>query len=175
MKYFVSVGGREVEVEVNGDQVIVAGRTLTAQLEHLPGVPLAVVTLDGRPRTLPIERGARGRWVITVDGERHELDVVDERTRHIRSLAGPGAAAALGGLLRAPMPGLVVRVQVEPGQRVAAGAPLVVLEAMKMENQLKAAAPGVVKAVLVSAGEAVEKGKALVELAPEESGAGGST
>jgi pyruvate carboxylase subunit B len=61
------------------------------------------------------------------------------------------------------MPGLVVRVQVEAGQVVAAGAGVVVLEAMKMENELRAAAVGTVRAVRVRPGEAVEKGQVLVE------------
>jgi pyruvate carboxylase subunit B len=64
------------------------------------------------------------------------------------------------------MPGLVVRVQVEPGQAVAAGAGVVVLEAMKMENELRAAAAGTVRTVRVRPGEAVEKGQALVEFEP---------
>jgi pyruvate carboxylase subunit B len=61
------------------------------------------------------------------------------------------------------MPGLVLRVQVAVGQQVAAGSGLVVLEAMKMENELKSRAPGVIKAVRVQPGEAVEKGQVLVE------------
>jgi pyruvate carboxylase subunit B len=61
------------------------------------------------------------------------------------------------------MPGLVLRVQVTPGQRVPAGAGLVVLEAMKMENELKAAAAVVIKAVRVEPGAAVEKGQVLLE------------
>jgi pyruvate carboxylase subunit B len=66
-------------------------------------------------------------------------------------------------MLKAPMPGLVLRVQVTPGQAVAAGAGLVVLEAMKMENELKAPASAVVRAVRVQPGEAVEKGQVLIE------------
>ena len=62
------------------------------------------------------------------------------------------------------MPGLVVRVLVEAGQEVAAGTGVVVLEAMKMENELKATAAGVVGAIKVGAGEPVEKGQVLVEL-----------
>jgi pyruvate carboxylase subunit B len=61
------------------------------------------------------------------------------------------------------MPGLVVRVQVEAGQNVAAGAGVVVLEAMKMENELRATVAGTVRTVRVRAGEAVEKGQVLVE------------
>ena len=167
MKYFVSVGGRETEVEVDGDRVTVAGRTMTAVLESLPGTPLVVLTLDGRPATLPLERQGRGRWVISIHGERHDVEVVDERTRHIRSLAGSGAAVVSGGIIKAPMPGLVVRVQVEVGQRIAAGAPVAVLEAMKMENQLKAPGAGVVRAIHVRPGDAVEKGKGLIDVGPE--------
>jgi len=61
------------------------------------------------------------------------------------------------------MPGLVVRVHVEPGSSVASGSGVVVLEAMKMENELRAAATGTVRAVRVKPGEAVEKGQVLVE------------
>ena len=167
MKYFVSVAGQETEVEVDGDRVTVGGRSMSAALEPLPGTPLIVLTLDGRPATLPLERQGRGRWVVSVHGERHELEVVDERTRHIRSLAGPGTTVAAGGVIRAPMPGLVVRLQVEVGQRVAAGTPVAILEAMKMENQLKAPAAGVVRAIHVRPGDAVEKGKGLIDVGPE--------
>jgi pyruvate carboxylase subunit B len=62
------------------------------------------------------------------------------------------------------MPGLVVRVAVAPGDQVAAGQGVLVMEAMKMENELRAAAAGTVKAVKVSPGTAVEKGTVLIEL-----------
>jgi pyruvate carboxylase subunit B len=62
------------------------------------------------------------------------------------------------------MPGLVVRVAVQPGDRVQLGQGVVVIEAMKMENELKAPSAGIVRAVLVSPGSAVEKGAVLVEL-----------
>jgi biotin carboxyl carrier protein len=71
-----------------------------------------------------------------------------------------------GGLVKAPMPGRVVRVLVAVGQAVERGAPLVIVEAMKMENELLAPAPGVVRAVHVGEGVAVEAGQALVELDP---------
>jgi biotin carboxyl carrier protein len=76
-----------------------------------------------------------------------------------------GAAAAATGPrpVRAPMPGLIVRVEVEPGQEVRAGQPIVIMEAMKMENELRAEAAGLVARVLVAAGQPVEKGAILVE------------
>ena len=66
--------------------------------------------------------------------------------------------------LIAPMPGLLVRVNVQPGDEVQVGQPLVVMEAMKMENELRSTASGIVGSVRVQPGVAVEKGAVLVEL-----------
>jgi biotin carboxyl carrier protein len=119
--------------------------------------------LDGRPATLALEGLGRGRWMLVSAGERWEAEVLDERTRHIRSLGAGENLRPKAEVLRAPMPGLVVRINAKPGDKVAAGSGLVVLEAMKMENELKAAAASVVKNVRVAPGEAVEKGQVLVE------------
>ena len=67
-------------------------------------------------------------------------------------------------LIRAPMPGLITRVEVAAGDTVAAGQGLVIVEAMKMENELRAEAAGVVSRILVAPGQAVEKGAILIEL-----------
>ena len=164
MKYWVTVNGREVEVDVVGDTVVVDGARQQASLDHVAGTPLQLLTRDGISRTLASEALGRGQWVISMQGKVLEVEVLDQRSRHIRSLSGAASGQGGGGVLKAPMPGLVVRVQVEPGQQVAAGAPLVVLEAMKMENQLKAPAAGMVAEVRVVAGAAVEKGQVLVTL-----------
>jgi biotin carboxyl carrier protein len=164
MKYFVALAGRTVEVEVEGDQVRVDGRTVTASLSSVPGTPLRQLLVGGRSVALAVDAEGRGRWGLTRHGERWEAEVVDERTRHIRTLTGGGEGARGPAVLRAPMPGLVVRVLVEPGQAVAVGAGLVVLEAMKMENELRAVAAGRVRSVAVRAGGTVEKGEILVEL-----------
>ena len=164
MKYFVTLAGRTLEVEVDGDKVTVGGRVVSATLSPVPGIPLRQLLIEGRSVALALDEESRGGWALTRRGERWEAEVVDERTRHIRSLTGGSEGARGPAALRAPMPGLVVRVLVESGQAVAAGAGLVVLEAMKMENELKVAAGGTVGTVRVAAGEAVEKGQVLVEL-----------
>jgi pyruvate carboxylase subunit B len=167
MKYIVLIDGQSIEVEVDGEQVTVAGQHRTASLGAIPGTPLRQLLLDGRPLTLAVEPLGRGRWALAPGGERLEVEVLDERARHIRSLTGAGDQPRGAGVLKAPMPGLVVRIQAQPGDTVAAGTGLVVLEAMKMENELKAAAPGVVRAIRVAPGEAVEKGQVLVEFEGE--------
>lgn len=169
MKYVVLVDGQSIAVEVDGERVTVAGQTLSATLGPIPGTPLRQLLLDGRPLTLSVEALGRGRWALTPAGERWEVEVLDERTRHIRTLTGAGDQRRSADVLKAPMPGLVVRVQAKPGDKVVPGSGLVVLEAMKMENELRASVPGVVKGVRVSPGEAVEKGQVLVEFESPES------
>ncbi len=172
MKYFVRVGDQTVEVELEGNRVLVGGEALEAHLAAVPGTPLYHLLLGGESWTVaaqPLE--SAGRWVLGVVGERATVEVVDERTRHIEALTAKRVEPGSGGTIVAPMPGLVARVEVEVGQRVEAGAGLVVVEAMKMENELRAPRAGLVQAVHVTAGQPVEKGAPLVTLAsPEASG-----
>jgi pyruvate carboxylase subunit B len=162
MKYHATVDGRSFEIEVAGDRVLLDGVEHRAELRQVAGTPLRLLLVDGHAWSLAVSAAGRGQWVIHKWGERHEVEVLDERTRHLRSLVGPGTAHPGPQLLKAPMPGLVVRLLVRPGQTVRTGEGLVVLEAMKMENELKAAGPGVVDRIEVAAGQVVEKGTPLV-------------
>jgi pyruvate carboxylase subunit B len=162
VRYIVTLAGRDIEVEVDGELVTVAGRAHSANLTA-PGTPVRQLFLDGRSESVALAGSGGGRWSVTRGGEQWEVEVIDERTGHIRALTGAGDRPRGPAALKAPMPGLVVRVQVESGAHVAAGAGVVVLEAMKMENELRAAVAATVRAVRVRPGEAVEKGQVLVE------------
>src|SRR5256885_5132548 len=144
----------------------------TCALPILSGTPLYHLLLAGASWTVaaePLE--GPGRWTLGLVGERVEVAVQDERSRGIEAASGKSKRSGGGGTVRAPMPGLVVRIEVAEGQRVDAGAGLVVVEAMKMENELRAPRPGMVQTVHVAVGQAVEKGASLVTLAsPEPSG-----
>ena len=168
MKYRVTLGDRAFEVDVHPEPgtITVNGILHRAELSPVPGTPLRILHLDGATWTQPVVNIGPGAWLVQHAGERHQVEVVDERTTHIRSLAGAAATAVGPRVLKAPMPGLVVRVVAEAGQEVAAGASLVVLEAMKMENDLKAGGPAVVEQILVVAGQTVEKGTVLVTFRP---------
>lgn len=165
MKYFVTLQGRELEVEVKGDSVRVQGRTFEGHLRTVPGTPLRHLLLGDRSFTLPLDPAGEGVWEAGFHGERWRVEVMDARTRHIRSLTGTGQSKQGPARLTAPMPGLVVKVEVKEGEQVSAGAGLVVLEAMKMQNELRAPVAGVIARVLVRGGQAVEKGQVLVEYA----------
>ena len=104
------------------------------------------------------------RDVEALDQQRFDLEALDERTRAIRELSGASSGPVGPAPLKAPMPGLIVRINVQVGDPVQAGQGLVVMEAMKMENELRAQAAGKVKAIIASPGTAVEKGALLIEL-----------
>ena len=163
MKFTVTIGSRDLEVEVLGPEVRVGGRTFPAALLRVPGTPICHLVSERNSRTYALLRHGDG-WVIQRGGEGWAVEVVDERTAQLRALKKDPGKHDAPGLVRAPMPGLVLRVEVEAGQEIVAGSGLVVLEAMKMENEIRSSGPGRVKAVLVEPGQAVEKGTPLVEV-----------
>jgi len=167
MKYIVDVNGERVIVELDGAQAVVDGETVVATLTSIEGTPVRLLRVGDQVHRLVARRGvARGRWTLDVDGQRIEADALDERTRAIRDLTAAAAETSGPPPLLAPMPGLVVRVSVVVGDTVSAGQGLVVVEAMKMENELRASVAGVVTAVLAIPGQAVDKGALLLELGP---------
>ena len=165
MKYIVQVGGERIEVVLEGETATVGDVTLPARLTDVPATPVRLVALGDEVHRVIARRGAgRGRYTLWVDGWRYEVEALDERARAIQDLSAATAAPTGPAPLVAPMPGLVVRVNVAEGDEFAAGQGLVVMEAMKMENELRAAAPGRVRRVLAAPGTAVEKGAVLVEV-----------
>ena len=108
-----------------------------------------------------------GSLGITVDGQTFSVKLQDEHDLLMESFGGGDVTAGVAQQVRAPMPGLVRAVHVQNGDEVSPGSPLLVLEAMKMENELIAEGPGIVRELSVSDGDAVEKGQALLEIVPE--------
>ncbi len=169
MRYFVTVGDRTLEVELGPDGVRVDGTPVEADLSRVPGTDVHSLLLDRSSRRLVVRRNGRGVWDLHLRGRGLRAEVVDERTRRIREMTGAGAAGAGPRPVRAPMPGLVVKVEVEEGREVRSGDGLVVVEAMKMENELRAEAPARVKRIYVTEGETVDKDQVLIDFdAPGE-------
>jgi len=164
-RYVVDLDGRSFVVTLDGAAASVDDAPpVAAHLDDVEGTPVRIVTVGTTVHRVTARRaGERGRYVLRIDGRRYAVDALDERTRAIRDMAAATRVPSGPVPLIAPMPGLVVRVDVKAGDRVTAGQPLVVIEAMKMENELRAPADGVVRAVHASPGTAVEKGTALVE------------
>ncbi len=102
--------------------------------------------------------------VLQVNGKTVELDLESDAERLVRTMASSMASPHAHLFLKAPMPGKIARILVEPGSLVEAGQPVLILEAMKMENELRAPAAGSVRAILVHPQDAVEKNALLLEL-----------
>ena len=165
MKYIATLDGTSHVVEVFGgdgryrltigDDVWDVDARLTAQGIYsllIGGVSYVADVVD-----------REGTCVVDVGGEAYEV-LVEEQTSWIIRTKGGAAGAAHGQTLTAPLPGKITHIAVQPGDRVAAGDTLVVIEAMKMENEFKAAAAGTVAEVRVAAGQAVNPGDVLVVL-----------
>jgi pyruvate carboxylase subunit B len=167
VKYVVKVAGSDNphEVAVVADAVNIDGDLVVGHVSEVEGTPVRVVTIGDEVHRVVVRRGAqRGDYTLWVDGYRFDVAALDERTAAIRELSKLSATASGPAPLVAPMPGLIVRVNVGPGDKVGQGQGLVVMEAMKMENELRAQAAGTVKSVNVTPGTAVEKGTVLIEM-----------
>ena len=171
-RYHVAVEGRVVEAEVDGDTVRLEGARGEARVIEGGRGPSLHLSVGNRPHRVHGIRVGKATWVIHHRGRSFRVEVEDERTRRMRRVRA-GGTAALPGLepLRAPMPGLVLRVDVDEGEEVAPGQGLLIVEAMKMENELRARAAARVVRVHVAAGQSVRRGDVLIEFA-RDTGAG---
>jgi pyruvate carboxylase subunit B len=164
MKYAIEVDDRIIEVEIDKSVVRVNGRVVDVRLGGERGEAIRRLVQGRLSRPFLSVTEGNGSWVLTSDGFRVPVTVLDARARAVRLAAGSGSAKKGLGIVKAPMPGKVLRILVEQGQAVEAGQGLIVVEAMKMENELKAAAAGTVKRLIAKSGDKVEKGTPLLEL-----------
>ncbi len=165
--YVVSIGGQETTVEIGPEGVRVAGAdaVVAAELLEVPGSPIRLLRLGDAVYEVIARRGSqRGAYGVALGGVRLNAEALDQRGRALRALSAATATRHGPEPIRAPMPGMVTRVLVAAGDAVRAGDSIVVMEAMKMENELRAKSDGRVRAVVVAPGTAVEKGMVLVEL-----------
>jgi biotin carboxyl carrier protein len=166
-RYSVFIGGQERIVELREHEgsftVILDGAPLSADLALLSEPSLHSLLLDGHSREMVLSK--KGETVrVSLDGETIEARVLDELARAIAEISDRAPSGALE--IRAPMPGVVAEILVSAGETVEPGRAVVVLEAMKMQNELSADAPGIVDRIEVSAGDSVSGGTLLVTLKP---------
>ena len=167
MKYVVNHAGVDVEVDVHENEdgsfkIEYDGQPIEADFEHSGSSKIYSLILDGKSYELLIFGDDKDITVVSHE-RRIELLVESERERNARLIVGD-ADEGDGESVTAVMPGIVVAVAVEVGQVVAPGDGLVVLEAMKMENEIRATTNGRVAEVAVVAGQTVNPGDLLVEI-----------
>ena len=163
-KYITTIGEKEFEVEILGnDQVSVDGVVYTVDFESVSGQPVFSMLVDGKSFEAHVSQD-EDAWQVLMRGALYRAHVRDEREQRWRGASGAGEGDGGEFILKAPMPGLIVQVPVSAGDEIKKGAVLVILESMKMQNELKAPRDGLVKRVEVQEGDNVEQCATMVVL-----------
>lgn len=162
-KYRAMVAGRAIDLEFGDGEIMVNGVVHEVTFSRLSRSRIALI-VDGRSLVGIAYRTRSGSYVVHTEGDEFEVMLKDEKDLLLERFGFVATAESSLQQIRAPMPGLVLTLRVQEGQDVKAGDGLVVLEAMKMENELRAQADGVVKAIHVERGDAVGKNDLLIEI-----------
>ena len=180
MRFVAKVDGADVQVVAGPDGAVAVGADRFEAKVAKPAADRRMVEIGGKGYEVRVIEGSAdtGKYVLELSGERIPIVVTDVMKGGASAARGrdPGAAAAAaakrtakpaeagGEGVRAPMPGKIVDVFVEPGGKVDAGDVVIILEAMKMENELRAPKKATVKSVLVKKGDPAQGGQLLVAL-----------
>jgi len=166
MNYITKIQNSEYKInllEKEENQVIaeIDGKSIPIQLNETDGTHIFSALVGNSSYELEIRRNGSS-YLLFYDGISLESFVEDERMARLKKSMGQSARQAQEKEIKAPMPGLVVTIEVEPGQQIKKSDGLLIIEAMKMENEIKAPFDAVVKEVKVSEKQAVEKEQVMM-------------
>lgn len=165
-EYFqVACAGRVMDIAVRAGEFTLDGRTVPFSCERLDEERMALL-IDGKSYVAAVLEASGDRRRIGIGGYAFDVSLKDERALLLERFGLSGGAESDLLKLHAPMPGMVLSVTVEPGQSVETGTGVLVLEAMKMENELRIERGGTVRAVHVAPGDTVGKNDLLLEISP---------
>lgn len=171
MKYITTVLGEEYEVEIlNENEISLNGQVYKIDFQSVSGEPIYSLIADGRSFQAHIFEGeSDDELEILLVGTLYNVMVENEREKRLKAAAGGASGSSGEFVLNSPMPGLIVKIPVADGDTVAKGDVLVILESMKMQNELKSPQDGTVSQVQVTEGESVEQKQMLLKVeAPAE-------
>ena len=164
MKYITTLDGKEYLIEIIDEHHIsVNGQMQEVDFESVSGQPVYSLILDGKSYESYVYETEEG-WQVLTRGRQYNLTIEDEREKRLRAAAGGGVAESGEFHLKAPMPGLVVAIPVNEGDKVEKGQVILILESMKMQNELKSPKAGTVGRIRVKQGEKVEQRQALLSV-----------
>ena len=164
MKYITTIDDKEFLVEIIDDRhVSIDGKIVEVDFESVQSQPVFSLIVDGKSYEAYVYDGEEDLEVL-VKGRLYHSQVEDERERRLRAASGGGVVDSGTFHLKAPMPGLVVSVSVEEGQEVKKGDVLLILESMKMQNELKCPRDGVMGRILVAGGDSVEQRQKMLSV-----------
>jgi biotin carboxyl carrier protein len=164
MKYITTINAVEFMVEVLDDHhIIINNQAYQVDFHAVGDQPVYSLLIDGKSYEAYVYPG-EDSWQVLFHGNQYAAKVEDDRERRLRNAVSGSVLPGSEFHLKAPMPGLIVMVAVEEGQKVKKGDLIVVLESMKMQNELKSPREGVVSRIRVIAGESVEQRQILLSI-----------
>ena len=165
MNYITAIGDKEYSIEViDKRHVSVNGKVMEVDFEAISGQPVYSLLIDGKSFEAfvsPLD----DEWQVLLQGRQYPVRVEDAREKRLRAAAGGTMQGSGEFQLKAPMPGLVVAIPIEENQEVEKGQVLLVLESMKMQNELRSPRAGRVQRIKVKTGESVEQRQVLLTVA----------
>ena len=159
----INVGGANHHVSISTDGILVDGGDLDIELEYTPGDRIVEATLADAPLAVRILR-TRAGFKLTTRGASHIARVLPAHVAALSAHMIEKTPPDLSRFLLSPMPGLLTALHVAAGDKVEAGEPLAVIEAMKMENILRAGKTGTVKSISASQGDSLAVDQVILEL-----------
>jgi biotin carboxyl carrier protein len=164
MKYITTIGGKEFLVEVIDEKHIrINDRVMEVDFESVSGQPVYSMLIDGKSYEAYVYAGEEELQVLLL-GHQYPAKVEDEREKRLRSSGGDKVQEGGEFHLKAPMPGLVIAIPVQENQQVEKGQVLVILESMKMQNELKSPRAGRVERIKVAVRETVVQRQTLLSI-----------
>jgi biotin carboxyl carrier protein len=164
MKYIAEVDGLEFPVEIIDEHHLRFGEEiLEVNLSAVSGQPIYSLIVNGESfegYVFPDD----GSWQVLLRGRAYTVSIEDEREKRLRVAEAGSANTGREFTLKAPMPGLIIDVPIQEGQQVEKGQILLILESMKMQNELRAPIAGTVARLRVKAGESVEHKQSLLTI-----------
>jgi pyruvate carboxylase subunit B len=162
VKYIATVDGHSYRVDAGADAILLDGLPVDIDLHSIDGGFHYSLLVGAESHEVFVER-CEDICFVTLGGQRYRVQVEDERARRFGERKAAAEEEGEGDVV-SPMPGVVVAVLVEAGQEVRTGEGLLILEAMKMENEIRATRTGVVGAVHVTPGQRVSQNDILVRI-----------
>lgn len=167
MKYITTINDREYVIEIDHDhEIVVNGAPYEIDFEQLAEGVLSLL-LNHRSLEAVVE-AQDDIWNVLIKGELYTVKVQDERAYRLAKARGGATVVTGDAAIKSPMPGIIIAVPVVEGQVVKKGDKVVILESMKMENELRAPRDGVVSRVHVQLGASVEKDQVLAVITDSE-------
>jgi biotin carboxyl carrier protein len=164
MKYITTIGGKEYTIEIlDESHVRVDGELYAVDFVSIAGQPVFSLLVDGQSYEAYVYLVEQA-WQVLLRGRAYTAQVEDEREKRLRAASVEGLTERAEFHLKAPMPGMVVSVPVEEGQAVREGEVLVVLESMKMQNELRSPRTGTVVRLRIDIGDSVEQNETMLSV-----------